>query len=190
MASQSLVNGLMTCLVAAYLILLCMFPSTARAADSEDKTIRPPPVITSAEALNMPSIVFTYWEHIEVKRARSGIGSAPQRNTADRQASAPIVTAVKPPAEARFINMQALIYNGPEDWVVHINNKRITPAAFPEEILEMNVTEDYVEMRWYDAYLRQIIPIRMRPNQRFNIDSLMFVSGYGATPSHLGEEKK
>ena len=85
--------------------------------------------------------------------------------------------------------MQALIYNGPEDWVVHINNKRITPAAFPEEICEMNVTEDYVEMRWYDAYLRQIIPIRMRPTNALTLIALCLCPVTARRP-HILERKK
>lgn len=84
---------------------------------------------------------------------------------------------IKPPPEARYIHLQGIVYTSPDDWVVWMNGQRITPGALPKEVLGFKVYQSYVEMQWFDAYTNKVIPLRLRPMQRFHIDSRMFLPG-------------
>lgn len=127
-----------------------------------------------------PSLVFTYWEHVAIQDARNarGLVRAPTEaeltkdlKTTD-QAPKP-----KPPPEQREIRLGGLLYHGKKDWVIWLNDKRVTPDALPVEVLDLNVYKEYIEMKWFDEWSNQIYPIRLRPHQRFNIDTRIFLPG-------------
>lgn len=84
---------------------------------------------------------------------------------------------VKPPPEKRYIHLQGILYSSPDEWVVWMNGQKITPDALPKEVIGFKVHETYVEMEWYDEYTNKVIPLRLRPMQRFHIDSRMFLPG-------------
>ncbi|MAQ70937.1 MAG: hypothetical protein CL565_01960 [Alphaproteobacteria bacterium] len=77
----------------------------------------------------------------------------------------------------REVKLGGILYNGNQDWIIWINQTRITPDAIPSEILDINVYENYVELKWFDGGTNKIYPVRLRPNQRFNIDARMFLPG-------------
>ena len=77
----------------------------------------------------------------------------------------------------REVKLGGILYNGVEDWIIWINQTRITPGAIPSEILDISVYDNYVELKWFDGETNKIYPIRLRPNQRFNIDARMFLPG-------------
>lgn len=82
-----------------------------------------------------------------------------------------------PPPEKRYINLHGIAFKDTNDWTVWLNGERVTPNALPKEIISMSVHEDYIEMKWYDDYTRQIFPLRIRANQRFNMDTRIFLPG-------------
>lgn len=79
----------------------------------------------------------------------------------------------------REIVLNGIVYNGPDQWIVWINNERVTPDDKFEQIVDMRVREAFVELRWYDGFSEKIFPIRLRSGQRFNLDTRSFASASG-----------
>lgn len=125
------------------------------------------------------SLVFTHWEHVAIRDARNSRGSvrAPtdfEIEQANRRSDDPLE---KPPPEEREIRLSGIVFNGAKDWTIWLNEERVTPEALPEEILDLKVFKSYIEVKWFDEYTNQIFPIRLRPHQRFNIDTRIFLPG-------------
>lgn len=130
---------------------------------------------------NMFSLLFTYWERQAIMDARKPkVVTRPttpaevQQEMNKKQEEAP---KQPPPPESRVIRLGGILYVSDSDWTIWLNEQRVTPTAIPQEVLDINVEEDYVELRWFDDYLGRVIPIRMRPHQRFNIDMRVFLPG-------------
>jgi hypothetical protein len=127
------------------------------------------------------SLVFTYWEHAAIKDAKNarGFQRAPSEAELmrDLKTKKDDVKKVKPPPEKREIRLAGIVYHGAKDWVIWLNEQRVTPDALPPEILDMKVYKGYIELKWFDDWTNQIYPIRLRPHQRFNIDARMFLPG-------------
>jgi len=128
---------------------------------------------------DMPSLVFTYWEHNAIKDARSsrGLVRAPTEAELMRDLKSKEVERVKPPPEEREISLGGIVYATPNDWTIWLNGQRITPKALPKEALDLSVHKEYIELKWFDDWSNQIFPIRLRPHQRFNIDTRIFLPG-------------
>ncbi len=77
----------------------------------------------------------------------------------------------------RELSLAGIVYRSGRDWTIWFNEQRVTPKAIPEEVLDLRVHKDYIEIKWFDAYTNQIFPIRLRPHQRFNLDSRIFLPG-------------
>lgn len=77
----------------------------------------------------------------------------------------------------RELSLAGIVYRGKKDWTIWFNEQRITPNAIPKEVLDLRVYRDYIEVKWYDEYNNLIFPIRLRPHQRFNLDSRLFLPG-------------
>ncbi|MCB1531511.1 MAG: hypothetical protein KDJ35_01445 [Alphaproteobacteria bacterium] len=128
----------------------------------------------------MRSIVFMPWEYAAIQDAKNSRGLA--RPTTDDElmremAKASDRTRVKPPPEERDITLGGIVYKAPGTWTIWLNGKRVTPSALPEEIVDIKVFSDYIEMKWYDDWTNQIVPLRLRAHQRFNIDTRIFLPG-------------
>lgn len=113
----------------------------------------------------MPSLFFSIWEHDLVRDARRGL------NTRDNSDDG--VDVVSP----RDISLGGIVYAGKADWTIWLNNVRISPNRIPTEVMDLKVFRDYIELEWFDATTNQIFPIRLRPHQRFNLDSRIFLPG-------------
>lgn len=113
----------------------------------------------------MPSLFFSIWEHDLVRDARRGL------NTRDNSDDG--VDVVSP----RDISLGGIVYAGKGDWTIWLNNVRISPNRIPTEVMDLKVFRDYIELEWFDATTNQIFPIRLRPHQRFNLDSRIFLPG-------------
>lgn len=81
------------------------------------------------------------------------------------------------PLGPRNIKLGGIVYTGEKDWTIWLNNQQVRPNAIPSEVLDLNVYKEYIEIEWFDQYTNKIFPIRMRPNQTFNIDSRIFIPG-------------
>lgn len=133
----------------------------------------------------MNSVLFTYWEYTALRdaiRARKlgGFTRAPtdaQLNRGLNRNQTKDLERVKPPPEKRYITLGGILYESKENWTIWLNNKRVTPNAIPEEVIDLKVFNDYIEIKWMDEWGNQIFPIRLRPHQRFNMDTRIFLPG-------------
>lgn len=83
----------------------------------------------------------------------------------------------KPPPAQRELSLGGILYSSKDDWTIWLNGKRVTPTAIPSEVLGMQVFNQYIEMRWLDDWSGQIFPIRLRPHERFNMDTRIYLPG-------------
>lgn len=81
----------------------------------------------------------------------------------------------------RELSLGGLVYNGAEDWTIWLNSRRITADTIPEQVFDLDVTGDYVDIKWYDRYTNRLYPVRLRPHERFHLDSRLFL--VGASPA-------
>lgn len=77
----------------------------------------------------------------------------------------------------RELKLAGITYHAPKKWTIWLNGERLTPNAIPDEIFKINVEKDFVEIIWHDKQTHKIFPVRLRPNQRFNLDARMFLPG-------------
>lgn len=119
------------------------------------------------------SLVFTLWEQLMIEE---------WRNTQDINTRAPeqgeaVARAGSGPRE---IALSGIVWRSSGEWTVWLNGQRLKPDALPREVMDINVHKKYVELKWYDATTNLIYPVRLRPHQRFNLDSRMFLPGVTA----------
>ena len=114
----------------------------------------------------MASLFFTRWEHDLVLDARRGLTTRVP-GTDDGIAN----------AGPRDIKLSGIVYANAKDWTIWLNDLRVSPTAIPEEVLDLKVYKNYIELEWFDASTNQIFPIRLRAQQRFNLDTRMFLPG-------------
>lgn len=128
----------------------------------------------------MLPLVLSYWEHVAISDARNsrGLVRPPTEEELMKDLrKQPGDKKVKPPPEEREINLEGIVFRTDADWTIWLNGKRVTPTAVPREVIDLKVYKEYVEMKWFDDYSNQIFPIRLRPHQRFNIDTRIFLPG-------------
>lgn len=129
------------------------------------------------------SLVFTHWEHVAIQdAAKYRTGTGVTRGVTQQELDFDIKNTdmdekVKPPPEEREIRLSGIVYRDGKDWTIWLNEKRVTPDAIPEEVLDLKVYKTYIEFKWFDEYTNKIFPIRLRPHQRFNIDTRIFLPG-------------
>lgn len=132
--------------------------------------------------VDIPSILFTYWEYtaiIDAKNARGtprGVTEEELRREMEKSLK-PEEERIKPPPEERDISLGGIAYTTKKDWTIWLNGQRITPDAMPKEIIDLQVYRHYVDMKWMDDYTLRVYPIRLRAHQRFNLDSRIFLPG-------------
>jgi len=123
-----------------------------------------------------PSLLFTYGEQEAVDNARRSDGMKSLPTQAELDGSDGTLDGMPPP-EARFINLSGISYKSPRRWTIWLNKQRVTPKNIPPEILDLKVFKNYVEIQWFDEYTNQIFPIRLRAQERFNMDTKTFLPG-------------
>lgn len=77
----------------------------------------------------------------------------------------------------RELRLGGILYRSNKDWTIWLNGFRVTPKTLLDQIVDINVHKEYVELVWFDAYKDLIYPVRIKPHQRFNFDSRMFMPG-------------
>ncbi len=118
----------------------------------------------------VPSLFLSPADYAKLQEARAGF--AVQRddlNIDDMLQGSPL--------GPRDVTLQGILYRGPKDWVIWLNKEQMTPTKLPIEILDITVHREFIELRWFDRATNKTYPIRLRPNQRFNIDSRIFLPG-------------
>lgn len=126
------------------------------------------------------TLVFTLWQHSLLQDAKKLFVT--RRPTESEIAAAADGSAVEEarPRGIREIGLNGILYKGKDNWVVWLNGKRLAPNAVPKEVMDIKVSKDYIDLKWFDAYSNLIYPIRIRPHQRFNLDSRIFLPGITA----------
>lgn len=144
-------------------------------------TAQPQPAVVNAE-LNpndIRSLFFTYWEYTAIKDAKysRGLVRPPTEEELMRSLNTGREELHKPPPEEREVTLAGIVYVDHADWTIWLNGKRVTPTAIPPEVFDLKVSKEYIEMKWFDEYTNQVFPLRLRPHQRFNIDTRIFLPG-------------
>ncbi len=117
----------------------------------------------------IPSLFFTPWTQALIKEYRGYIHMNPDTGGGgDDEVRQPGV---------RELALGGISYRGEDDWTIWLNGQRITPKALPDQIHDLSVTGEYVDIKWYDSYTNIIFPVRLRPHQRFNLDTRIFLPG-------------
>lgn len=139
-----------------------------------------PKELKKFDSESFPSVLFTFWEQVSIEDARRSDGL--RRAPTDAELESVLntdqdVEKVKPPPEKRNITLSGIAYHGSKNWTIWLNGQRVTPDAIPPEAQDLKVFKEYIEIKWFDDYTNRIIPIRLRPHQRFNIDTRIFLPG-------------
>ena len=128
---------------------------------------------------NIPSLVFTPSQHAMLSEARLGFNTRIPTPTELQPGDAPSPDDpnYRAPPSVRKLSLGGIVFNTPDEWTIYLNNKRITPDAMPAEAVDLRVYKDFIELRWFDSQTNQIFPVRLRPNQTFNLDGRVFLPG-------------
>lgn len=142
------------------------------------------------EIYNPPSIqslIFTPGQQALLREARNGFNAkAPSVDEDKKEEDGSGTTDEKGlqydeeeqvTAGSRTISLSGIVFISPDDWTIWINKMRITPANLPKQALDLRVYRDFIELQWFDAKSNQVFPIRLRPNQTFNLDGKVFLPG-------------
>lgn len=140
----------------------------------EDVAARIKQVKPSIDLNQIPSLFFTPSEQSLIAEARAGFTARPPTDLELRQAEQGEASV---PMGPRELALGGIVYTSAGDWTIWLNGEEVTPKRLPPEILDIKVRKDYVRIRWFDAYTNQIFPIKIRSNQRFNIDTRIFLPG-------------
>ncbi len=173
----------------ACLAFLLLWPLTGAAQDSlpgeappvaqEQTKPAPLPRDRDVDLNSLKSLLFTHWQHtaiIDARRSR-GFVKPPTESELNENLAIPGEEIPKPPPEEREISLGGIAFISADDWTIWLNGQRVTPKAIPKEVLDLTVYGEYIEVKWFDEYSNQIFPLRLRPHQRFNIDSRIFLPG-------------
>lgn len=128
---------------------------------------------------NIPSLVFTPSQHAMLSEARLGFNTRipTPAELQPGDAPSPEDPNYRAPPSVRQLSLGGIVFNTPDEWTIYLNNKRITPEAMPAEAVDLRVYKDFIELRWFDVQTNQIFPVRLRPNQTFNLDGRVFLPG-------------
>lgn len=124
---------------------------------------------------SFPSLLFSPGQYSLLKDARIGFNA--RKPTAGELASGEADVAAALGASVREIALGGIAFISNDKWTIWLNKQRVTPESLPSEAMDLRVHKGYVELKWFDRQTNSVYPIRLRPNQRFNLDARMFVPG-------------
>jgi hypothetical protein len=125
---------------------------------------------------SLSPLMFTADEYFLLQKAMQEFTTRPPTAAAVRSSQEFGEDTVLDPG-IRELSLSGIVYRGKSDWTIWFNEQRVTPKAIPEEVLDLKVTKDYIDLKWYDGYTNRIFPVRLRPHQRFNLDTRIFLPG-------------
>ncbi|HTK85508.1 MAG TPA: hypothetical protein VL625_10525, partial [Patescibacteria group bacterium] len=126
----------------------------------------------------LASVFFTLWQYQLLQDAKRLYVTHPVNPRDIAKANDPNQSK---PRSIRELSVGGILYRGPEDWTVYLNGQRLTQDknSLPEQVMDIKVTEDHVDLKWFDTFTNLIFPVRLREHQRFNLDARMFLPGQG-----------
>lgn len=129
------------------------------------------------ERSSVPSLVFTPSQYSLLREARVGFNTRAPSLQELAKSGDPNDPNYRPPVALRDIKLGGIAFQTPDDWTIWLNGSRVTPDAMPSEAMDLRVYKDFIEVKWFDAQTNQVFPIRLRPNQKFNLDTRIFLPG-------------
>ena len=127
------------------------------------------------ERSSIPSLVFTPSQFALLREARVGFNTRPPTAQELNASADPNDPNYRAPVLVRNIVLGGIAFLTPDDWTIWLNNSRVTPDSLPSEAIDLRVYKDFIELKWFDAQTNQVYPIRLRPNQKFNLDTRIFL---------------
>lgn len=130
--------------------------------------------------IDVGTVLFTLWQHSLLQEAKRLLSVRPVGAGEDLSGTGVGMgggEGTTVPRGIRELSLSGILFKGKDNWVVWLNGKRLAPDALPKEVMDIKVTEQYVDLKWFDAYTNLIYPVRIRPHQRFNLDSRIFLPG-------------
>jgi hypothetical protein len=125
------------------------------------------------QVADLKTLFFTAWQYALLNEAKETFRTRPptasEMNNPNGQR----------PTGPREISLGGISYRDGKHWTVWLNQQRIQPDAIPKEVLDIKVSSDHIDLKWFDAATNLIFPIRLRPHERFNIDDRIFLPGAG-----------
>jgi hypothetical protein len=73
--------------------------------------------------------------------------------------------------------LSGIVYQGPHEWTIWLNNQRITPKNIPDHIMGLTVMKDHIQLRWMDIANQRIVNLTLRAHQTYFLDTDTIVSG-------------
>ena len=128
------------------LILMLLFPVTVMAAPRE-------------------SIFFTQNQIVAIMRANQGFIAPQAAIDETNQGDRPMDSG------PREITLSGIVYNGPHDWTIWLNDQRIGPKNMPDHIMGLVVEKDRIHLKWMDIAQQRVVNIVLRPHQRYFLDT-------------------
>lgn len=141
--------------------------------ESEDNTPAVSNVPQNAQLRleQFPSLFLTPNEQSLIREARAGFNTSDPTKVDDPMGG--ILQG------SRELILGGVAYSSRADWTIWLNGQKITPKNLPPEILDIAVYKDHIRLKWIDSSTNQIFPVKLRSNQRFNMDTRMFLPGAG-----------
>lgn len=131
----------------------------------------------------LKTLFFTAWQHALLQEAREQFRTRPPTE-AELQSSLSDSGVARAASGPRELSLGGIAYRSVKDWTIWLNGQRITPAAIPSEVMDIKVGSQQIEMKWFDRSTNLIYPVRLRPHQRFNLDSRLFLPGTGTEQTY------
>lgn len=145
-------------------------------ADGVYSALPPRAWMLDPERLN--SLFFSTWTHNLLDEARRGLKArAPTPGELAVGLGSDLEDETQKDPGVRELSLGGILYADSNDWTVWLNGQRVRHDAMPPEILDLRVFKAYIDLKWFDAHTNQVFPIRLRPHQRFNLDSRIFLPG-------------
>lgn len=124
-----------------------------------------------------PSLFFTDNQYSLLQEARQGLlARIPDEGESMEGELGPEEQEAPQPG-LRELTLAGIVFIAENEWTIWLNGQRVTPSAIPKEVLDLKVNKGYVDIKWFDEFTNRIYPIRLRPHQRFNLDSKIFLPG-------------
>lgn len=130
-------------------------------------------------ASSISSLIYTTEQYASLSEARIGFNARIPllKDASGKDLPDPNDPNYRPPPSVRKLELGGIVFNNPDEWTIYLNGKRVTPDLLPPEALDLRVYKDFIELRWFDVQTNKIFPVRLRPNQTFNIDARIFLPG-------------
>lgn len=134
----------------------------------------------TAKPEEIGTLVFTLWQHSLLQQAKQTFTTREVTQEEIERAKNGELDEVQKPKGIRELSLSGILFKTKDDWVVWLNGQRWAPNALPKQVIDIKVSKTHIDLKWFDEYTNLIYPVRMRPHQRFNLDSRIFLPGLTA----------